>query len=154
MNEIQTETTFEYLAISEKLGTYTFREGKHELSVLFLRQNPVSDANQTDRTCDAPAWKSRTSRSKLEEGRNVRDKPTSLVDGTNENAGEEGQDFSSFQITVRDDGRPPLFSTTRVVVEVADINDHGPEFEQKFYTVQIPASPTTDKPLFQVSIAS
>lgn len=54
-------------------------------------------------------------------------------------------------MTVRDDGRPSLSSTTRVVIAVADINDHGPEFEQKFYTVQIPASPSTDKPLFQVS---
>lgn len=51
---------------------------------------------------------------------------------------------------MRDDGRPPLSSTTRIVVEVADINDHGPEFEQKFYTVQIPATPSTDKPFFQV----
>lgn len=53
---------------------------------------------------------------------------------------------------MRDDGRPSLASTTRVVISVADINDHGPEFEQKFYTVQIPASPSTDKPLFQVRI--
>jgi len=56
----------------------------------------------------------------------------------------------STQVTVRDDGRPLLSSTTRVVIEVADVNDHGPVFEQKFYTVQIPASPATDKPLFQV----
>lgn len=59
-----------------------------------------------------------------------------------------------FQVTVRDDGSPPLSSTTRVVIEVTDVNDHGPEFEQKFYTVQIPASPSTDKPLFQVLISS
>lgn len=62
--------------------------------------------------------------------------------------------ISCLQVTVRDDGRPPLSSTTRIVIEVADINDHGPEFEQKFYTVQIPASPATDKPLFQVRISS
>lgn len=61
--------------------------------------------------------------------------------------------ISCFQVTVRDDGRPPLSSTTRVVIEVADVNDHGPEFEAKFYTVQIPASPATDKPLFQVRIS-
>jgi len=62
--------------------------------------------------------------------------------------------ISCFQVTVRDNGRPPLSSTTRIVIEVADVNDHGPEFEQKFYTVQIPASPATDKPLFQVQISS
>lgn len=55
-----------------------------------------------------------------------------------------------FQVTVRDNGTPPLSSTTRVIVQVEDINDHGPEFEQKFYTVRIPASPNIDKPLFQV----
>lgn len=43
-----------------------------------------------------------------------------------------------------------MSSTTRVVVHVDDVNDHGPEFEQKFYTVRIPATPDVDKPLFQV----
>ncbi|KAK0071316.1 hypothetical protein PV325_013135, partial [Microctonus aethiopoides] len=52
-------------------------------------------------------------------------------------------------VTVRDNGIPPLSSTTRVVVQVEDINDHGPEFEQKFYTVRIPASADTNKTLFQ-----
>lgn len=55
---------------------------------------------------------------------------------------------------MKDDGKPPLSSTTRVVVKVEDVNDHGPEFEQKFYIVQIPASQDIDKPLFQVSFLS
>ena len=55
---------------------------------------------------------------------------------------------------MRDDGRPPLSSTTRVVVEVQDINDHGPKFDQKYYTVRIPASLDTEKPLFQVRVDS
>ena len=57
-------------------------------------------------------------------------------------------------MTVRDDGRPPLSSTTRVVVQVEDVNDHSPVFEEKFYIVQIPATPSTDKPLFQVRTAN
>lgn len=57
-----------------------------------------------------------------------------------------------FQVTVKDDGKPSLTSTTRVIVNVEDVNDYGPEFEQKFYTVQIPASAELDKPLLQVRI--
>lgn len=59
------------------------------------------------------------------------------------------------QVTVKDDGTPSLSSTTRIVVQVDDVNDHGPMFEQKFYTVQIPASPIASSqqdPLFQVTL--
>ncbi|XP_031780785.1 fat-like cadherin-related tumor suppressor homolog isoform X4 [Nasonia vitripennis] len=62
----------------------------------------------------------------------------------------ENQAEHILEVTVRDDGRPVLSSTTRVVVQVDDVNDHSPVFEEKFYMVQIPASPSLDKPLFQV----
>ncbi|XP_024879658.1 fat-like cadherin-related tumor suppressor homolog isoform X4 [Temnothorax curvispinosus] len=75
---------------------------------------------------------------------------TGLISTSGRKLDRENQAEHVLEVTVRDNGRPPLSSTTRVVIEVADINDHGPEFEQKFYTVQIPASPATDKPLFQV----
>lgn len=51
-----------------------------------------------------------------------------------------------------DNGIPQLSSTTRIVVEVEDINDHGPEFDQKSYKVQIPANAKLDQALFQVRI--
>lgn len=51
-----------------------------------------------------------------------------------------------------DNGIPQLSSTTRIVVEVEDINDHGPEFDQKLYKVQIPANAKLDQALFQVRI--
>lgn len=51
-----------------------------------------------------------------------------------------------------DNGIPQLSSTTRVVIAVEDINDHAPEFDQKFYKVQIPATAKIDQPLFQVSL--
>lgn len=51
-----------------------------------------------------------------------------------------------------DNGTPPLSSTTRVVVKVDDINDNGPEFEQAFYSVTIPATGNYDRAMFQVSI--
>lgn len=53
---------------------------------------------------------------------------------------------------VIDNGIPQLSSTTRIIITVEDINDHGPEFDQKFFKVQIPANAKIDQPLFQVSI--
>ncbi|XP_014488108.1 PREDICTED: fat-like cadherin-related tumor suppressor homolog [Dinoponera quadriceps] len=75
---------------------------------------------------------------------------TGLITTSGRKLDRENQAEHVLEVTVRDDGKPPLSSTTRVVIEVADINDHRPDFEQKFYTVQIPASLATDKPLFQV----
>lgn len=57
-----------------------------------------------------------------------------------------------FQVMIMDNGIPQLSSTTRVVIAVEDINDHAPEFDQKFYKVQIPATAKIDQPLFQVSL--
>ncbi|XP_076298680.1 FAT atypical cadherin kugelei isoform X2 [Lasioglossum baleicum] len=76
---------------------------------------------------------------------------TGLITTSGRKLDRENQAEHVLEVTVRDDGRPSLSSTTRVVIAVADINDHGPEFEQKFYTVQIPATPSSDKPLFQKS---
>lgn len=63
--------------------------------------------------------------------------------------------FSSFfsKVMLTDNGIPQLSSTTRIVVTVDDINDHSPEFDQKFYKVQIPVNAKVDQALFQVSIA-
>lgn len=49
-----------------------------------------------------------------------------------------------------DNGLPQLSSTTRVVIQVEDVNDHSPEFEQKLYKVQIPSNAEIDQRLFQV----
>ncbi|XP_044594516.1 fat-like cadherin-related tumor suppressor homolog isoform X4 [Cotesia glomerata] len=75
---------------------------------------------------------------------------TGLITTSNRKLDRENQVEHILEVSVRDNGTPPLSSTTRVIVQVEDINDHGPEFEQKFYTVRIPASPNIDKPLFQV----
>ncbi|XP_053598514.1 fat-like cadherin-related tumor suppressor homolog isoform X2 [Microplitis demolitor] len=76
---------------------------------------------------------------------------TGLITTSGRKLDRENQVEHILEVTVRDNGTPPLSSTTRVIVQVEDINDHGPEFEQKFYTVRIPASPNIDKPLFQKS---
>ena len=39
-----------------------------------------------------------------------------------------------------DNGLPSLSSSTRVVVSVDDVNDNAPEFLERFYKVQIPAT--------------
>nr|CAD7395413.1 unnamed protein product [Timema poppensis] len=53
------------------------------------------------------------------------------------------------QVTISDNGEPPLSSTTRVVIAVEDVNDHAPQFKQNFYKVNIPESTNHDLPLFQ-----
>ncbi len=42
------------------------------------------------------------------------------------------------EVRVSDNGKPPLNSTTRVVVTVTDENDNEPEFLERFYKVSIP----------------
>lgn len=63
--------------------------------------------------------------------------------------------FSLFppKVMLTDNGIPQLSSTTRIVITVDDINDHSPEFDQKFYKVQIPVNAKVDQALFQVSLA-
>lgn len=56
------------------------------------------------------------------------------------------------QITISDNGSPPLSSTTRVVVIVDDVNDNSPQFEQNFYHVAIPETRNGDSPSAQVSL--
>ncbi|XP_077902782.1 protocadherin beta-16 isoform X1 [Ictidomys tridecemlineatus] len=41
-------------------------------------------------------------------------------------------------LTALDGGSPPLSGTTQVLIEVLDINDNAPEFQQPIYKVQIP----------------
>lgn len=60
--------------------------------------------------------------------------------------------FYFLQVTVSDNGVPPLASTTRVVVSVGDINDHTPEFDQPFYKVLVPATDTVNVPVYQVCL--
>ncbi|KAG7243059.1 hypothetical protein INR49_016434, partial [Caranx melampygus] len=40
-------------------------------------------------------------------------------------------------VTVKDEGRPPLSSTTTVEVTVLDINDHSPQFQSSSYTADV-----------------
>jgi len=58
--------------------------------------------------------------------------------------------FFLLQVTVSDEGTPTLSSTTRVIVNVEDVNDHAPEFREKYLKALIPA--LADSSVFQVHI--
>ena len=60
--------------------------------------------------------------------------------------------FVFFQVTITDSGRPPLSSTTRVVVTVTDDNDESPHFTERIYRPRIPemASSSRENLLFRV----
>lgn len=49
-----------------------------------------------------------------------------------------------------DEGTPTLSSTTRVIVNVEDVNDHAPEFREKYLKALIPA--LADSNVFQVLV--
>ncbi|XP_055855772.1 fat-like cadherin-related tumor suppressor homolog isoform X2 [Episyrphus balteatus] len=75
---------------------------------------------------------------------------TGVITTTARKLDRENQPEHIMEILISDGGIPPLSSTTRVIVSVDDINDQSPEFDQRFYKVQIPATVEIDKPLFQV----
>ncbi|XP_052890694.1 fat-like cadherin-related tumor suppressor homolog [Anopheles moucheti] len=77
-----------------------------------------------------------------------------LITTTARKLDRENQPEHILEVLVMDNGDPQLSSTTRVVVQVEDVNDHAPEFDQKMYKVQIPANAKIDQPLFQNDFAS
>nr|XP_004611311.1 unnamed protein product [Sorex araneus] len=50
------------------------------------------------------------------------------------------EDEPEVRLTLKalDGGTPPRFGTSKVLIEVVDINDNAPEFEQQLYNVHIP----------------
>ncbi|XP_021704618.1 fat-like cadherin-related tumor suppressor homolog isoform X2 [Aedes aegypti] len=77
-----------------------------------------------------------------------------LITTTARKLDRENQSEHILEVLVMDNGAPQLSSTTRVVVQVEDVNDHSPEFDQKLYKVQIPANAKPDQSLFQNDYAS
>ncbi|XP_055371961.1 fat-like cadherin-related tumor suppressor homolog [Condylostylus longicornis] len=75
---------------------------------------------------------------------------TGIISTTARKLDRENQLEHILEVSVSDNGRPQLSSTTRVVISVDDVNDQSPEFDQRFYKVQIPATAKIDQPLFQV----
>ena len=55
------------------------------------------------------------------------------------------------QVTVSDNGVPSLSSTTRVVVQVEDINDQAPVFTERLYRIRIPEMKgAVSQPIYRV----
>ena len=60
--------------------------------------------------------------------------------------------FFYFQVTVSDNGEPPLTYQARVYIKVEDENDNRPKFNKRLYRIQTPATEYMglDIPVFQV----
>ncbi|XP_073842383.1 FAT atypical cadherin kugelei isoform X2 [Musca autumnalis] len=78
------------------------------------------------------------------------DKVTGELVTTERKLDRENQAEHILEVRISDDGTPSLYSTTRVVVTVEDINDNNPQFEQRFYKVQAPSTSGINTSIFQI----
>ncbi|XP_039488125.1 fat-like cadherin-related tumor suppressor homolog isoform X2 [Drosophila santomea] len=78
------------------------------------------------------------------------DSKTGLIKTTERKLDRENQAEHILEVAISDNGSPVLSSTSRIVVSVLDINDNGPEFDQRVYKVQVPSSAAVNQSIFQV----
>ncbi|OCT88214.1 protocadherin Fat 2 [Xenopus laevis] len=71
---------------------------------------------------------------------------TGLISTTAKQLDRENKEEHILEVTVSDNGVPLLQSTSRVVIEVLDVNDNPPMFPQKLFTVQLPERPLLSDP--------
>ncbi|XP_017395999.1 protocadherin Fat 2 isoform X1 [Cebus imitator] len=64
----------------------------------------------------------------------------------------ENKDEHILEVTVLDNGEPPLRSTSRVVVGILDVNDNPPVFSHKLFNVRLPErlSPVSPGPVYRL----
>ena len=62
---------------------------------------------------------------------------------------ERTQDYL-FEVIVRDHGNPPLSSTAMISVNITDVNDNPPHFEQEVYYITVPENSVLYTPVFTV----
>ncbi|XP_006863959.1 PREDICTED: protocadherin Fat 2 [Chrysochloris asiatica] len=64
----------------------------------------------------------------------------------------ENKDEHILEVTVLDNGEPPLKSTSRVVVRILDVNDNPPVFSHKLFNVRLPErlSLETPRPVYRL----
>ncbi|XP_032115723.1 protocadherin Fat 2 isoform X3 [Sapajus apella] len=64
----------------------------------------------------------------------------------------ENKDEHILEVTVLDNGEPPLKSTSRVVVGILDVNDNPPVFSHKLFNVRLPErlSPVSPGPVYRL----
>ncbi|XP_068148588.1 LOW QUALITY PROTEIN: fat-like cadherin-related tumor suppressor homolog [Drosophila tropicalis] len=75
---------------------------------------------------------------------------TGVIKTTARKLDRENQAEHILEVTISDNGSPVLASTTRIVVNVLDINDNSPEFDQRAYKIQVPSTATANESIFQV----
>ncbi|KAM5172175.1 protocadherin Fat 2 [Mantella aurantiaca] len=63
---------------------------------------------------------------------------TGLISTTEKQLDRENKEEHILEVTVFDNGTPSLQSTSRVVIQVLDVNDNTPTFSQKLFTAQLP----------------
>ncbi|XP_066304433.1 cadherin-87A-like [Branchiostoma lanceolatum] len=64
---------------------------------------------------------------------------------------ETGVRWVNFTIQATDDGNPPLSSSTPVSIQIVDINDNSPVFQEDFYKVSIPEDTSVGDAILNVS---
>ncbi|XP_056372827.1 protocadherin Fat 2 [Hyla sarda] len=71
---------------------------------------------------------------------------TGLISTTEKQLDRENREEHILEVTVSDNGAPPLQSVSRVVIKVLDVNDNTPTFSQKLFTVQLPERVASSEP--------
>ncbi|CAN2387309.1 Protocadherin Fat 2 [Pristimantis euphronides] len=71
---------------------------------------------------------------------------TGLISTTEKQLDRENREEHILEVTVSDNGAPPLQSVSRVVIQVLDVNDNTPTFSQKLFTVQLPERAASSEP--------
>ncbi|XP_072256548.1 protocadherin Fat 2 [Pyxicephalus adspersus] len=71
---------------------------------------------------------------------------TGLISTTEKLLDRENKEEHILEVTVSDNGTPPLQSTSRVVIQVLDVNDNAPTFSQKLFTAQLPERAESPEP--------
>ncbi|XP_063784401.1 protocadherin Fat 2 [Pseudophryne corroboree] len=71
---------------------------------------------------------------------------TGLISTTEKQLDRENREEHILEVTVSDNGVPPLQSISRVVIQVLDVNDNTPTFSQKLFSVKLPEHAASPEP--------
>ncbi|KAG9491170.1 hypothetical protein GDO78_006506 [Eleutherodactylus coqui] len=71
---------------------------------------------------------------------------TGLISTTEKQLDRETREEHILEVTVSDNGAPPLQSVSRIVIQVLDVNDNTPTFSQKLFTVELPERVASSEP--------
>uniref|UniRef100_A0A670Z7Q3 FAT atypical cadherin 2 n=1 Tax=Pseudonaja textilis TaxID=8673 RepID=A0A670Z7Q3_PSETE len=72
---------------------------------------------------------------------------TGLIYTTSQQLDREHKAEHILEVSVSDNGDPVLQSSSRVVIQVLDVNDNPPSFSQKLFMVQLPEKAASETPL-------